>query len=193
MRDFYFSVPIFSFDLKESKELNKKLKKIILNWKDKEESLQKSNVLGWHSKIKLPEEVSFFSNIINDVQKEICLAEELKFELRLFDMWAMVNKKYSYNKLHTHPNCHWAGVYYVQCPPKCGNIVFRFLEQGFPRPIYKKEMKDLQPHQWETVYYEPKEGRVIMFPSYLGHEVEPNLSDKDRISISFNLIQNNVF
>ena len=28
-----------------------------------------------------------------------------------------------------------------------------------------------------------------MFPSYLGHEVEPNLSDKDRISISFNLIQ----
>ena len=196
MRELFFSVPIFYFDFKDHKQINRKLKKIILGWKDKEESLQRSNVLGWHSKVRFPEEVDFFTKMINDVQREIYIAEEYKFELKVDSMWAMVNKKYSYNKLHTHPGCHWAGVYYVQCPPKCGDIVFRFLEprQSFPQPIFKKNTNELQPHQWETVHYEPKEGRVIMFPSYLGHEVEPNLSDKDRISISFNLIQeeNNV-
>ena len=142
MRELFFSVPIFYFDFKEHKQINKKLKKIILGWKDKEDSLQRSNVLGWHSKVKFPEEFDFISsNMINDVQKEIYLAEEYKYELKVDSMWAMVNKKYSYNKLHTHPGCHWAGVYYVQCPPKCGDIVFRFLEprQSFPQPIFKKK------------------------------------------------------
>ena len=41
-----------------------------------------------------------------------------------------------------------------------------------------------------SVYYGPIEGRVILFfASSAGHEVEQNLSDTDRISISFNSIQ----
>ena len=191
MRELFFSVPIFYFDFKDHKQINRKLKKIILGWKDKEESLQRSNVLGWHSEVRFPEEVDFFTKMINDVQREIYIAEQYKFELRLDSMWAMVNKKYSYNTLHTHYGCLWAGVYYVQCPPKSGDIIFRHIQprQAFPAPIFKKEPHELEPHQWEQVNYTPKEGRVIMFPSYLGHEVKPNLSNKDRISISFNLIQ----
>ena len=140
MRELFFSVPIFYFDFKEHKQINKKLKKIILGWKDKEDSLQRSNVLGWHSKVKFPEEVDFFTSMINDVQKEIYLAEEYKYELKVDSMWAMVNKKYSYNKLHTHLAV--TGLEYIMCsvPQKCGDIVFRFLEprQSFPQPIFKK-------------------------------------------------------
>ena len=33
----------------------------------------------------------------------------------------------------------------------------------------------------------PKEGNLLIFPSYLYHEVGKNLSDKDRIIISFNV------
>ena len=45
--------------------------------------LQRRNVLGWHSKVKFPEEVDFFTSMINDVQKEIYLAEEYKYELKV--------------------------------------------------------------------------------------------------------------
>ena len=62
------------------------------------------------------------------------------------------------------------------------------------RPMYEKEQSQRQPHQWETVNYEPIEGRAIFFPSYIGHEVEQNLTDVEgqdgyRISISFNSLQ----
>ncbi|MEM7467528.1 MAG: putative 2OG-Fe(II) oxygenase [Pseudomonadota bacterium] len=33
---------------------------------------------------------------------------------------------------------------------------------------------------------EPKEGMMLIFPSYLTHMVEPHLSDDERISLSFN-------
>jgi uncharacterized protein (TIGR02466 family) len=35
--------------------------------------------------------------------------------------------------------------------------------------------------------FNPLEGRMLIFPSYLAHQVEPNESDEDRISVSFNL------
>ena len=34
-----------------------------------------------------------------------------------------------------------------------------------------------------------REGRIIIFPFYLWHSVEPNLSNDIRISVSFNFIQ----
>jgi uncharacterized protein (TIGR02466 family) len=47
---------------------------------------------------------------------------------------------------------------------------------------------------WSEVYFEPIEGRLLLFPAWLQHEVEPNLSEEsgpagDRISVSFNLFQ----
>ena len=38
-----------------------------------------------------------------------------------------------------------------------------------------------------TYYFTPKEGRILIFPSNLQHEVKENKSDGDRISYSFNI------
>lgn len=47
---------------------------------------------------------------------------------------------------------------------------------------------------WTEVFYKPIMGRLILFPSWLYHEVETNLAEgaspeSDRISVSFNLFQ----
>ena len=34
----------------------------------------------------------------------------------------------------------------------------------------------------------PEEGKLVLFPSWLEHEVDQNLSQEKRISISFNLV-----
>ena len=39
----------------------------------------------------------------------------------------------------------------------------------------------------ETLKFEPEEGKLFIFPSYLHHAVEENLSTEDRIVISFNV------
>ena len=57
--------------------------------------------------------------------------------------------------------------------------------------------KERQNFTWREVYYEPTVGRLIIFPAWLVHEVEPNLNmefEKDdskgwRYSISFNFNQ----
>ena len=36
---------------------------------------------------------------------------------------------------------------------------------------------------------EPVVGRIIMFPAWLWHSVEPNKSNELRISVSFNFLQ----
>ena len=38
-----------------------------------------------------------------------------------------------------------------------------------------------------SYYFTPKEGRILIFPSDLEHEVKENKSDEDRISYSFNI------
>ena len=39
----------------------------------------------------------------------------------------------------------------------------------------------------EAIKMEPEEGKLLIFPAYLQHSVEENLSDDDRIVISFNV------
>jgi len=41
---------------------------------------------------------------------------------------------------------------------------------------------------WREIYYDPIPGRMIMFPSWMWHKVEPNKSNDIRISVSFNFI-----
>jgi ectoine hydroxylase-related dioxygenase (phytanoyl-CoA dioxygenase family) len=39
----------------------------------------------------------------------------------------------------------------------------------------------------DTVKIKPEEGKLLIFPSYIHHAVEENLSDQDRVVISFNI------
>ena len=198
-RELFFSVPIFYFDLDNSNEINLKLKNLIFDWKDKDKGIERSNVLGWHSKddMHTKNHFNFFTDEINNIQSEIHLTEEYanNTELRVENMWANINHKYSYNRFHTHPGSLWSGVYYVQSPPNCGSILFKLVDRDlYGTPTYEKDNIDRQTHQWQTIEHKPIEGRVILFPSWLGHEVQQNLTDVEgengnRISISFNTIQ----
>ena len=199
MKELFFTVPIFYVDVENSKEINRKLIHDILQWKKEDkEGVNRSNSYGWHSEVdmNLKDEFTHIKDIINDMQSLISFVEEYSSDTDLVinNMWANVSPKYAYNSYHFHPNSLWSGVYYVQCPSNCGHIKFGNKKWNKWTPIYEKEGSQRQPHQWEIVNYEPIEGRAIFFPSYVGHEVEQNLTDVEgqdgyRISISFNSTQ----
>ena len=44
-------------------------------------------------------------------------------------------------------------------------------------------------HLWREIRVNPLEGRIIIFPAWLWHCVEPNESNDIRISVSFNFLQ----
>ena len=52
--------------------------------------------------------------------------------------------------------------------------------------MYHPPIKEYNEISCEEVKMEPEEGKLLLFPAYLQHSVEENLSDDDRIVISFN-------
>lgn len=103
--------------------------------------------------------------------------------------------RYGFNREHNHPGVLWSGVYYVQAPANSGRLVIR--EPRRESTMIQPRFRDDQPRKkevWGEVYYEPVPGRIIIFPGWLEHAVEPNLSTRkgtagERISIAFNLTQ----
>ena len=45
--------------------------------------------------------------------------------IRLKEMWAIINKKNNFNVIHTHANCYLSAAYYVKAPENCGNFLLK--------------------------------------------------------------------
>jgi uncharacterized protein (TIGR02466 family) len=173
---------IFIKNFADHQPLNKKLKKEILE-------ARKSNLLAmphsnencWRSvyKYKCEEELLKPINLI--------LAEYINHYFNRNDMnckilyWTNVNGFGGGNLFHTHykADCDLSGVYYVQ-GEGTGTIKFATHEQMyFMIPPY-------MPHA-KMIAHDPKDGDILLFPSYLLHEVSVNTSAKNRITVGFNI------
>ena len=80
-------------------------------------------------------------------------------------------------------------MYYIKSQPNSGRLKIMDPRQGAQlyMPIRKEGVVPQQ--LWREGLFEPLEGRIIMFPAWLWHEVEVNNSNDIRISVSFNFIQ----
>jgi uncharacterized protein (TIGR02466 family) len=100
-------------------------------------------------------------------------------------MWAIINKKGAMNQKHQHSNSDLSAAYYVTAKEECGDIIFYD-----PRPakVYKHPLLN-KPNLLNANNngVKPEPGMLVLFPSYLEHSVNPNLSDHERIVISFNI------
>ena len=196
----FFPTCIYYFDHPTADETNKKIKKDINLWEKRDEKgIRRSNSLGWHSAVDMHHRKEYAPLIkeLFKMQKEIYGAEGYHPDTEPIcdNMWANVNYKYSHNKNHVHPGAQWSGVYYIKAPEKCGHIWFTDPcgQRHIDMPIMA-DKKDKPIHYWREVHYQPIEGRLIMFPGWLTHEVAPNMSDLTgekgwRVSVSFNFKQ----
>ena len=85
---------------------------------------------------------------------------------------------------HHHNVGQISGVYYVRANENAGGISFRN-----PNPFteYGHTMRDTAPYSWQEYVYQPIKGRILMFPSYLKHQVLPSKKDCVRTVIAFNV------
>jgi len=97
--------------------------------------------------------------------------------------WANINNIGGYNNTHTHPGCWYSGVIYIDLPSnmKGGNLQ---LIDGVAKHYSMFPTMSNRSMAWQN--FEPKVGKLILFPSTTLHFVEPNQTDGDRISIAFN-------
>lgn len=190
-RNDWFPTPVWHFTVDNYQQLNS----ILLQEIDAEQQRDRvgekwSNVLGWHSVNDLHKRDVFndFTKIIhvNVLEVATFLQWDLQqFSLNITTCWAIVNGKFASNFVHNHPNSILSGVYYLQAPENCGGIFF-----SDPRPASQMLIPPVTEFSLWTfpkVSYKPHEGTMILFPSWLLHGVEMNMSESVRISLSFNI------
>jgi uncharacterized protein (TIGR02466 family) len=87
--------------------------------------------------------------------------------------------------LHLHPLSTLSGTYYVQVPKGSPGLKFEDprLDRFMAAPP-RKANAQLQHRPWVVMPARP--GELLLFESWLRHEVPPNPSPAERISISFN-------
>ena len=184
----FFPTIIYGKDIQLN---NNQLAQDIVNWSNQDKGVSKTNYKGWHSTTDMgqkPEYQQLVTELLR-MQKEIYANEHIDRHAILGNMWANINPPGGLNQPHIHPNALFSGVYYVKSQPNCGR-----LKVMDPRPGVQFIMPTRKPgnpgkDMWRDVNIEPVVGRIIMFPAWLWHSVEPNKSNDLRISVSFNFIQ----
>ena len=108
----------------------------------------------------------------------------------VIESWYHVTENGGYHDAHTHPNCSWCGIYYLdpgEADLGTRNGVNRFYD---PRVNANHYADPGTAYLGETGFWDfsPKEGQVVIFPSYLKHSALPYFGQKDRVVIAFNCV-----
>tara|TARA_B100000674_G_scaffold145191_1_gene114669 strand:+ start:1792 stop:2388 length:597 start_codon:yes stop_codon:yes gene_type:complete len=186
-----FPTPVWTIQLENYKSVNELMYRYIKTQQENDEiGINKSNVKGWHSQdfdLNNNDIQKFINFILPGIEQVISDMdwEKSKQTAKINNMWAIINTGGSGNLRHQHGNSTISGAYYVRAPVNSGDIVFY---DPRPAPVYSHpNVVNANLLNAQVNGISPKEGALILFPSYLDHSVNENKSSEERIVISFNI------
>lgn len=183
--EYWFPTPIYFnlLDEIEIKELQEEINSAILSY----QSQDLSNPWGDTVKtsFKYNTDVNFLSYTpklkekIDKSCRDFLNSISIKKKYNIIESWFNISNKNDYQHFHIHDNFDFSGVYYHKTNGNDGNIVFN-------NPSLAARSHQLTSKIGSQAYFTPKEGGIIIFPSFLEHAVYQNTTDNERISIAFN-------
>ncbi len=144
---------------------------------------------GWQSEHTLHrrEEFQDLVSCVSNAAKSILRFLRVGYEaFEITGCWANVLAKGAMHKAHSHPNNFLSGVYYVRAQP--GTDTINFHDPRNQTSVIRPPVVELTAENTDQVVVRVTNGTLLMFPSYLPHSVDANLSEEERISISFNIM-----
>ncbi len=144
---------------------------------------------GWQSDQTLHEleDLQGLVSCVNSAAKSVLRFLRISYDaVEITGCWANVLSQGAEHKAHSHPNNFLSGVYYVRTQPGADTINFH--DPRTQTGIIRPPVVELTGDNTDQVVVNIKNGTLLMFPAYLQHSVGTNKSDKDRVSISFNIM-----
>jgi uncharacterized protein (TIGR02466 family) len=112
-----------------------------------------------------------------------------RLDWRIKEMWTNVLGRGGFQAMHNHANCFISGVIYLSASHASANTVFMKGPGGngyaFSNAGPHVAQGPFNADKWISPDVTP--GDMVLFPSYLLHEVPPNAGD-ERITLAFNAI-----
>ncbi|MEO3415881.1 2OG-Fe(II) oxygenase family protein [Roseovarius sp. CAU 1744] len=139
--------------------------------------------LGWRFPV--------FADLVKLLDKHVAaFAEDLEFdldgrELKLEDIWINILPEGGSHASHIHPHSVISGTTYVAMPDGASALKLEDPRSAMMMAAPARK-KDAREEMRSFIYVAPKVGDVLMWESWLRHEVPMNMSLDDRISVSFN-------
>lgn len=140
-------------------------------------------------KINLQKKIDQFVYEILDCDHDV------KFEIQ--NSWVNRHSKLDFAGSHRHSNSLISGVFYVDVSSDTGALIFQkdkshynlwtdTVEVGFNYQSHENQdrLNIFNSDAWGIF---PKQNEIVLFPSLLYHSVNPNLSNKIRYSLAFNI------
>ena len=139
--------------------------------------------LGWRFPI--------FADLVKVLDKHVAaFVADLVFDLddkkiTLDSMWINILPTGGVHTSHIHPHSVISGTTYVNMPTDTSAIKFEDPRSGLmmAAPVRKKDARD---EMRSFFYVAPEVGDVLLWESWLRHEVPVNMAEDERISVSFN-------
>lgn len=139
----------------------------------------------------LPKRDPEFSALAKVLDKHAAaFARELHLDLggrrlKLDSIWINVLEPNGVHTGHIHPHSVLSGTYYVDVPNNASAL--KLEDPRHPLMMAAPGRREDAPESERTfVYLAPKAGEVLMWESFVRHEVPMNAAKKPRISVSFN-------
>lgn len=99
------------------------------------------------------------------------------------EAWALVLRGDGHEDWHIHPSARIGGVYYVAVPPQGDALHAGEIGFGPLRTIPGRDMHGFP--SWNVV---PRDGELLLFPSWMAHRTWPTGTQVPRISVAFDVV-----
>ena len=111
---------------------------------------------------------------------------EKKYRVTIKESWFITYENGGFVAPHTHDNCSWSCVYYIQSEKDSNK------KNGatFLQAPYSRLKSDIgsESFQYTSESYEPIEGKLVVWPSYIIHGSYPHLGKVKKTVLSANLV-----
>lgn len=139
----------------------------------------------------LPWRVPAFAELARGLDHCVAaFAKDIELDLQgkklvLDSLWINILESGGVHTSHIHPHAVVSGTYYVVIPKGAGAIKFEDPRLGFMMAAPPRKPKARAENR-QFVSVVPKPGTVLLWESWLRHEVPVNAAESERISVSFN-------
>lgn len=194
-----FPTPVFVYDVANTEELNRELAAKILDEANSTPGIRRSNRGGWHSAPDLTQRTDHcFVTMMKLIAEHVTgTMQQLAAAMRVSPVpqwrfsaqaWAMVMRQGDFTILHDHGTSHWSMSYYVDAgdsdpvtQPESG-----LLALVDPRRCIRA-IPGLDDFNMTTFTVRPQTGRLVIFPGWIQHYVQPYFGTRPRIAVACNV------
>ena len=132
-----------------------------------------------------------FKDLVTALDSHVAeFAKDLDFDLdrktiMLDSLWINILPYGGIHTAHIHPHSIISGTTYVAMPD--GTSAIKFEDPRLARMMAAPPRKKTARDELRSCFYaQPKVGEILLWESWLRHEVPMNMAEDDRISVSFN-------